>query len=260
MRRLLLLLVLAAACDPDLTVRKDDAGAPPDASRPDAGSPNDAGTTPSDASSTDGSTDDAGGGDGGQTTHLVDGVNDFTPQETFNTTSTTPNPYRAFVTWDATRLYFGMDGIDVGAGASATKWVLVYLEGQNGTTTGIAYGAQQPTLPFSARYHLRWKTNKTYTNAQEWTGAAWTDASATIPIVAASTGNFMEMSITRAAIGNPTTIKVHMSMINEATGADWTYAGLPGTSFVDGPNRMYTKYFDFDLTSPQAPNAYTPLP
>jgi hypothetical protein len=260
MRRLLLLGLAVAACDPDLPAAAPDAGlAFPEAGRPDArvegGAPVDASM---DASASDASTDAPV--EAGTPPHLVDGVNDFRPDEALATSSTTPNLYRAFISWDQTNVYFGFEGIDIGPGASASKFVLVYLDGQNGTTAGLRYNSQQPTLPFAARYHLRWKTDKTYTNAQEWTGAAWTDAFATIPITAAASGSFMEMSVSRASIGNPARLKVHMSMINEASGAEWTYAGVPSTSFSDGFDRSYTKYYDFDLASPQPPSAYAPLP
>jgi hypothetical protein len=252
--------VLATAglgCDPDLPA-KPDAAEPFDAGRPDARVDASTPDASRDASASDAPAEAAA--DSGPLPHLIDGVNDFAPGEALATSSITPNLYRAFIAWDAANVYFGFEGIDLGPGASASKFVLVYLDGASGTTTGLRYNTQQPTLPFPARYHLRYKTDKTYTNAQEWTGAAWTDATVSVPITAASSGSFVEMSIARSAIGSPSRLKVHMSMINEATGAEWTYAGVPSTSFTDGPNRSYTKYFDFDLGSPQAPNLYAPLP
>ena len=260
MRRCLVVLAaVVGGCDPDLPRARTEAPPDLDAGRSDARAE---AAAPGDASR-DGVAGDAApeaSPDSSTSPHLVDGVNDFGPGETLATSSTTPNLYRAFIAWDAANVYFGFEGIDVGPGASASKFVLIYLDGANGTTTGLRYNTQQPTLPFGARYHLRWKTDRTYTNAQEWTGAAWTDATVSVPITAAASGSFVEMSVARAAIGNPSRLKVHMSMIIEAPGSEWTYAGVPSTSFTDGANRNYTKYYDFDLGSAQAPNAYAPLP
>ena len=103
-------------------------------------------------------------------------MDDFKANEKFVTTS--PG-FEGFVAWDATRMYFGMSGTDVGSG-SPEKWVHVYLGVANkpGTTTGLNYrGVQQPTLPFDAAYHLRWKASGDYPNVQEWNASAWVDAS-----------------------------------------------------------------------------------
>ena len=81
-----------------------------------------------------------------------------------------------------------------------------------------------------------------------------------VSIVTARQGNFMEMSITRASLGNPTMVKVHMNMLIETAGSDWTFSGVPSTSFTDGLDPNYTKYFEFDLASPAAPSSYAPKP
>lgn len=246
------------ACDPDLTVDKrpgaTDAGADaaPTSGGTDAGGP---------IVTDGGSTDDAAV-DAGPTGHKIDGTNDFLPGEKFQTSSSA-NGYDAYFAFDAKNLYFGMNGADIGAGASDTKWILVYIEGTTGTTTGIDYGGkQQPTLPFSAGYHLRIKTDLTFRNGQKWNGAAWVDASldGLVPDTEKK-GEFVEFSITRAAIGNPSKVKVHMNMIIEQNNADWSYAAMPKESFTDGKDPDYAKYFDFDLTNTsKAPNTYAPLP
>ena len=98
--------------------------------------------------------------------------NDFKPAEKF-VTSSTGNGYEGFIAWDTKNLYIGMAGNDIGAGASATKWVLVYLDGgASSTTTGQAYGGQQPTLPFGTSFHVGLKTDLSYTNKQTWDGGA----------------------------------------------------------------------------------------
>ena len=194
----------------------------------------------------------------------IDGVNDFTPgAEDFTSTSVSPNLYKGYVSWDATYLYVGMSGVDVGSGSSS-YWVLVYIGGSPWPPTGqgqpYAGGQLLPTLPFHAHWHIRWKADNTYTNTEIWNGAAWADAgwlwNDGVHKVH-QTGNFVEMRIPRADIGNPTTVDLHISMIDE-TGV-WTYAGVPATSFIDGANPLYAHYFQFDLSAAQAPNSYSPL-
>lgn len=251
-----LLLAAAAACDPDLAIVK----AGTDAGSEGGGGP---GPDPSDGGGTSDATvnEDAAGGDAGKT-HGVDGIDDFAPGEKLPTTSLSTG-YEAFVAWDKTRLYFGMSGADVGAGGSnpQNRWVMVYLgTSAAGTTSGVDYDGQQPTLPFAASVHLRWKADGTYANVMQWDGDSWEIMTAlAFPIVAAREGTMMEMSITRAALGNPGTIKVHMNMLIEGS-FDHTYAGVPSTSFIDGFDRDFTKYFEFDLASPMKPSQYAPKP
>ena len=136
--------------------------------------------------------------------------------------------------------------------------------GNAGSATGVAYdcsgtcASQQAHLPFNAGYHLRWKADGAYTNLQQWSGAAWSDVG---PISTFDRkGNFMELSITRALLGSPTKLKVHMNMLIEQAGVEWTYAGVPSTSFTDLKNpATFANYFEFDLTDlSKAPNAYAP--
>lgn len=256
-------VLVAAACDPELEIIKagTDAGVEagpspgpgPGPGPTDGGDPEDSGTE------TDATTiPDAG------KPHVVDGIDDFAPGEKLPTTSLSTG-YEAFIAWDATRVYFGMSGPDVGAGGTnpQSRWVMVYLgtEDMPGTTTGITYdGEQQPSLPFAASVHLRWKADGTFSDVQVWDGDSWEPANpALFPIVAARQGTMMEMSITRASMGNPTSLKVHMNMLIEGE-LDHTYAGVPSTSFVDGKDPDFTKYFEFDLGSATPPNQYAPKP
>ena len=76
-------------------------------------------------------------------------------------------------------------------------------------------------------------------------------------------GNYPARLVTRALLGSPTKLKVHMNMLIEQSGAEWTYAGVPSTSFSpDGPNpAMFSKYYEFDLADlAKAPNTYAPKP
>jgi hypothetical protein len=217
-----------------------------------------------------GPTDEAGsteaGAEAGPTGHVVDGINDFAPGEKFDTTSTAKDPsYHAYAAWDAKNLYFGMEGSDVSASVSnaANKWVMLYIgrDAVAGTTTGLPYNGtvQQPTLPFAASIHLRWKVSGVYTNVQQWNAAMtkWEDAPL-VPLTVFRQGTFVEMSISRASIGAPSKIQLVMNMLIE-NGNDFTYAGVPSTAFVDGIDPDFTHYFEVDLTDlAKAPNSYLP--
>jgi hypothetical protein len=258
--------LLTAGCDPSLAIEKVPAeggggGEGGTTDGPAAQPQGEAGPTP------EGGSEEAGT-EAGTPEHVIDGTNDFAAGEKLATTS--PG-YDGYVSWDDKKIYFGMSGGDVGSG-SASKWVLIYLDGNPGnagTPDGISYNcgggpggcvAQQAHLPFAAGYHLRWKGDGNYTNLQKWNGTAWTDVG---PIsTVARKGTFMELSITRALLGAPTKLKVHMNMLIEQPGAEWTYAGVPSTSFTDGKApAAFTKYYEFDLADQaKAPNAYTPKP
>jgi hypothetical protein len=256
-----------AACDPDLGIVKTPGeGGTSEASATDAPvtpPPSEAGTT------SEGGTDE-GGTEAGVVTHVIDGTNDFTAGEKLATSSA---GYDAYVSWDDKKVYFGMSGADIGTTAT-NKWVLIYVDGvpgNAGTPTGIAYDCggtcapgQQAHLPFNAGYHLRWKVDGTYSNLQKSTGVVATPWSDVGPISTfVRTGNFMEISVTRALFGSPTKLKVHVSMLIEAADPPgWTYAGVPSGSFTDGYNpASFSKYFEFDLADlAKAPSAYAPKP
>ncbi len=262
----ILVLATTLGCDPDLTpVRttaptdpgKEGGAAPPASESPDG----DGGTEPEPGV-------DAGSDEDVQTvvTHKIDGVDDFAAGEKFITSSA---GYAGYVAWDAKNLYFGMSGGDVGKAASEKRWILVYIEGAGGTTTAVNYNdggagsGQQPNLPFSAKYHLGFKSDLSYTNKLIWDSAQskWVDAGIGLVPVAAYKTTFMEGSISRAQIGNPPTVKIHMSMINEKASGQWTFAGVPESSFEDGVDPDYSKYFEFNLADgSKAPSSYTPLP
>lgn len=271
MRRLpyLLSLVLLAACDPDLTVAPKagadaaaevgvDPGPGPVTPDTDGGTGDDSGTND------DGGTPDEDSGTSA-TTHTIDGDNDFKPTEKF-VTSSTSNGYEGFIAWDTKNLYIGMGSTangDLGSGAGPKKWVLVYLDGATATQTGVKYAdgavaGQQPTLPFAAGYHVGMKTDLSFTNKLKWDGGGWVDAGFAFNPVAKRKSGFLEVAIPLSAIGNPTKVKVHVSMINEAAGSEWTYSSVPSTSITDGPDPDYSKYFEFDLAdTTKAPNTYT---
>jgi len=253
-------ILAAAACDPDLTPNVVPGGGGTDGGpvvTPEAGPPSEGGPSPEAGPSEAGT--DAGAA------HVIDGTNDFTAGERFATSSPA---YDGYITWDDTNVFFGMSGRDVGAGLPS-KWLLIYVDGSPGnagSSQGIAYNcsgscaSQQASLPFNAGYHLRWKADDSYTNLQKWSGAAWVNVG---PIGTVNRkGTFMELSITRAALGKPEKLKVHMNMLIEQTDAEWTYAGVPAGSFADGKApAAFTKFLEFDLADrAKAPNSYGPKP
>jgi hypothetical protein len=252
-----------AACDPDLGIVKT----PGEGGTTEAGATDAPVTQPQpEAGPTPEGGADEGGSEAGAVTHVIDGTNDFTAGEKLATGSA---GYDAYVSWDDKKVYFGMSGADIGTTAS-NKWVLIYVDGipgNAGTPTGIGYDcggtctAQQAHLAFNAGYHLRWKVDGSYTNLQKYNGTMWTDVG---PISTVDRkGTFMELSVTRALLGSPTTLKVHMNMLIEAPAPPgWTYAGVPSTSFTDGASpAMFSKYYEFDLADlAKAPNAYAPKP
>lgn len=252
-------MVAAAACDPDLTpVKVAGEGGASEGGGSEGGpiTPDDSGVTP-----TDGSTSETGT-DSGPPSHKIDGTNDFAAGEKFQTTSSATN-YFGYVSWDAKNVYFGMEGADVSATTpnAGNKWILIYMgrDAAPGTTTGIDYaGQQQPTLPFAASTNIRLKIDGSFSEVQESSGGAWTKNALAV-FTQQRSGTFLELAISRAALGNPTKLRVHMNMLIEGGGVDHTYSGVPSTSFTDGKDPDFGKYFEFDLSDlAKAPNTYTP--
>ncbi len=184
-------------------------------------------------------------------TETIDGTNNFVAGETFTTSS---GGYSTYITWDSTYVYVGYSGADVSSG-SGTRWVLLYIGDTAGSATGVTYNTQTPTFPtgFNAKYHIRWKADNTYTNAQTYT-AAWADAAWDFTGDVFRTGSFVEFRIPRADIGSPTTLKVMANMINEQGGGEWTYGMAPSTGFTDGYGANPAKYLSCNLNSSSAPS------
>ena len=67
------------------------------------------------------------------------------------------------------------------------------------------------------------------------------------------------MRIPIASIGSPDKLKVHLNMLNATPGNEWSWGAVPSTSFVDGYDPDYIKYFEFNLKDNVMPNQYSPL-
>lgn len=253
-------MLSAAACDPDLTpVKVAGEGGAAEGGGSEGGpiEPVDSGSGPTDSGAAETGTDG-----GPSTTHKIDGTNDFTAGEKFQTTSSGTG-YFGYVAWDTKNVYFGMEGADVSSTTpnAGNKWVLIYLgrDAAPGSTTGIDYaGQQEPTLPFAASLNIRIKMDGMFSEVQESSGGAWTKSTLAV-FTQQRSGTFLELAISRATLGNPTKLRVHMNMLIEGGGLDHTYAGIPSTSFADGKDPDFGKYFEFDLSDlAKAPNTYPP--
>ena len=188
-------------------------------------------------------------------TITIDGTNDFAADEDIPGT----NGSTWYFTWDADYFYFGTanDNVDDN---DPNKWVVIYLDtdpqviptGGNGTSIGVQYNTQQPTLPFNADFHLRWKNDNTYTNLQRWNGTAWVDGDQT-NVSAYQNGTFVEFRIPRSNLGNPSAVYVVGSMLNEQSMAEYTYYMVPNTN-SEGYDANFTHYLGFVLADQLAPD------
>jgi|WetSurMetagenome_2_1015567.scaffolds.fasta_scaffold52579_2 hypothetical protein len=198
-------------------------------------------------------------------TIVIDGVNDFSADETLSGTSGST----WYFTWDADNLYVGALNSDVGTN-SGTKWLLWYIDTDpqltpaegTGTTAGVMYTTQRPTLPFSANYHLRWKGDGSYYNLQSFNGTTWQSGDQS-GMLQSRVGNYIEIKIPRSNIGSPGQIYICAAMISEAPGSEWTYFITPAAQ-SDGYNPALAHFFGFTLDAGRSPNdaAYVdgPLP
>ena len=198
-------------------------------------------------------------------TVAIDGVNDFAPADKLATT--TPG-FDAWVSWDATSLYVGYAGVDLSAaGASSTKWVLVYVDVDPGSTNGTSlsepYGAQQHRFGsgFLPDVYYALKTDESYQQLRRFTGSGWINATGAVTFKRAPASGFVELKIPLAALAaSPTRLSVATFMLNEDVAGPWTWAGLYPTSFTDGLSpstapKTLGNWLSIDLASSATPNA-----
>jgi len=185
----------------------------------------------------------------------LDGINDFVAaDEQFSTTST---GYYAYFAWDANYFYIGYKGTDIGI-SNSSKWLIIYLDGTPGTTTGMTLNTQTPSLPFASKYLFMWRTSNDFFGSWIYNGSSWSSPSAVSVSDYNKSNDYIEMRISRASIGNPSKLKVHLNMLNEAAGSEWTYGGVPGTSFNDGYKPGFLHYYQFDFANTIKPKDYVP--
>lgn len=198
-------------------------------------------------------------------TITIDGNNDFNSDETFSTSS---SGYTAYATWDATNIYLGYTGADIGSGQSHTKWIIFYIDTDanlnplsgNGTQTAIGFNTQNWNLPFKADYMIQIRTDGGYNALKRFNGTTWVEVSPhNMEIFDNNSGNYIELRLPKSSLNNPTKIYILSYFINEQSGGEWTYASFPDNSLRNGDGYKNPGYFDhwygFELTSGISPNA-----
>jgi len=198
-------------------------------------------------------------------TITIDGNNDFDADETFSTSS---SGYTAYVTWDANNIYLGYSGNDVGTGQSNSKWIVFYFDTDapldptygNGTLNAIGFNNQNWVLPFRADYMIQIRTTGGFEALKRFNGTSWVDVTPhNMQIFDNNSANFIEIKIPKASLNNPEKIYMLGYFINEASGAEWTYASFPDNSLRGGDGYKNPGYFDhwygFELTNNVSPNS-----
>lgn len=198
-------------------------------------------------------------------TIVIDGVNDFSSDETFSTSST---GFITYVTWDANNIYLAYSGFDIGSGESDKKWIIFYFDTDaklnplsgNGTTDAIGFNTQDWVLPFNADYMIQIRTDEGANLMKRFNGSTWVDvASHNMQIFDNDGSNFIEIKIPRSTFNNPTKVYVLSYFVNEQAGSEWTYASFPDNSLRNGDGYKNPGYFDhwygFELTNGVSPNA-----
>ena len=191
-------------------------------------------------------------------TIVIDGTNDFTVDEAFVSSTV---GHSGYVAWDDTHVYLGMNSPDL-LGNNNKIWWVSYLGGAMGTNAGVTYNTQQPLLPFEARWHARWRASDDFGGALEWNGMAWINPGFG-PIAGsqdvASAGSFVEIRIAWTDLESPDLLDLHMGMLREQNLAEASWAAIPGSSYVDGYDPNYSKYYEFDIGGSTLPADHDPM-
>ncbi|MCA9299843.1 MAG: hypothetical protein KDA28_12295, partial [Phycisphaerales bacterium] len=187
-----------------------------------------------------------------QTTILIDGVNDFLPQHAVAGADAST----WYFTSDATHFYFGLAHTDLGSASSARFLTLQVdtdpqpdpLTGA-GTTMGVAYNTQQPELPFRGDVHLRWRLDAATMSALFWDGSQWSAMAADFVAAGSFGTQYVELAISRADLGAPSSISVIGSIVDETSFAESTYAFVPSTT-PGGYDPDPVDFLDLNLFAP----------
>jgi chitodextrinase len=175
--------------------------------------------------------------------------------ETFGTSE---NGHLAHISWDANNIYIGYTSPDVVSTTqnSNSKWLLMYFGGAGGTMTGENYMGQKPGLPFSAKYHVRFRVDGTYTNRMMWDGNGWQSVGNyawNTHVWRNDSAQFVKFKIPRADVGlsGASTMQFVSTIMYEAGqnsgGSMW--GAIPSDSFAgaNGYNKSFTTFYEFDL-------------
>lgn len=189
-------------------------------------------------------------------TVAIDGVDDWEPAETF---ATSTEGHAAHIAWDDEFVYLGVRSPDV-AGGQSSVWVVVYFGGDAGTTDGVLYNTQQPSLPFDARFHLRWRADNIYTDVLEYDGAMWSPGGWAIAegdVFAQS--DLLELRVARSSLGDPDVLTMHMGLLREAMLDEASWGACPSASYGDQYDPDYLAYWSFDLLGSTRPADHEPM-
>ncbi len=192
-----------------------------------------------DARVLDARTADASAATGYRRTVIIDGTNDFVPEE--NRILTTTTGYEAFVSWDEDALFFGHAGDDLQE-ALATKLLLVYIDVDPGTTNGAPIGEtvenQTPDFPagFEADFVWRFRLDGAATQLRENLGPGQWQPVAQSGVSSSRVGRFVEARIPWSTLGDarPPAVGIVSLFVNTDFLEERAYAGLYPGSFADG--------------------------
>ncbi len=188
----------------------------------------------------------------------IDGVNDFAAGETFPSST---DGFTGYIAWDKAFLYLGYAGADLENASpdKQLKWLLVYLGGPDGSATGNLYNTQEPGLPFSARWHARYRLDGNNSEVLEWGGASWDSAWTLTQNDVSQSEGYVELRVPLTDLGDPETLDVHMALINEKGFAEWTWGAVPSGSITDGYNPDYGARYEFDMVGSTVPADHNEL-
>ena len=162
-----------------------------------------------------------------------------------------------WITWDNNNLYIAALHPDVTAGG-ANHHLLIYVGADLvGTSTGRAYGAQQPLMAFEPSNLFEWNADNT-TSQYEWNdgGGSWTAEAPTYTHVEDEANNTVEFSIPFTEIAMTDTFRVHVAWVDES-GPETSYGASPTGSFANGATDPdYLQYHEFQFTQPGDPLSF----
>lgn len=187
----------------------------------------------------------------------VDGVWDCPPgAELATTTAQVAGQPRMCVTWTTADLFVAVQHPDV-ASPTASHFLWIYAGPGQGTTTGVTYNTQTPSLPQPVDRHLRCKLDTSFHSLMTWTAGAWSDGApgylATPGRAVARANDILELRVPLADLGVTQRMTLAAGLLFEGAGFESTYAGVPDRAFVDGYDPDVAHVWRFDLTSPHAP-------
>jgi hypothetical protein len=172
---------------------------------------------------------------------------------------------RAHITWDATTLYVAYEQPAITGGTVDQRLVLYTGTGAPGTLTGLNIGGQQPSLAFQATRAIQWSADGSVGSLYRFNGAAWLETAnwlgtAGSAVVENDPAGMVELAIPLAALDVSTQLDLHLAWVDDRLGLDRTEGGVPATSFADGADPNYARYYRFELATSTVPSSYTPLP